>query len=172
MGPAGALVAILSSYSAVYGEQIVAWLAIGSGIISLGVWYLGWERYATVLPLSVLEGFSFAVGLVIGFSQLVNAFGLDKSTIPVHKVFYENVYEVLIRTGDLVWADFGVFLALFTSLMWLSKYLAGKPWIVLIAVIGVVYGLAMDKYGEDGNKPKLLRDLYQTLKTVEKSQLF
>jgi len=80
---------------------VVTWLAIGSGFISLGIWALGFEKYAVVLPLSVLEGFSFAVGLTIGLSQLVNAFGLDKTNIPVHKEFYLNVYETIIRTGDL-----------------------------------------------------------------------
>jgi SulP family sulfate permease len=68
LGPAGALVAILHSYSAVYGDQIIPWLAFGSGVLSFLVYALGWEKYATVLPLSVLEGFSFAVGLTIGLS--------------------------------------------------------------------------------------------------------
>lgn len=76
LGPAGALVAILHSYSAEYGEQIVPWLAFGSGVLSLLVWAMRWERYATVLPIAVLEGFSFAVGLTIGLSQLVHAMGI------------------------------------------------------------------------------------------------
>ena len=128
--------------------------------MSLAVWALGWERYATVLPLSVLEGFSFAVGLTIGCSQLVNAFGLDKESLPAHKEFYLNVYEVAIRAGDLVWADFIVFLILFIVLMWLSKYRPGKPWIVLVAIVGVAYGWAITKWGDDSMKPKLLRKLY------------
>ena len=79
-----------------------------------------------------------------------------------------NVYETLIRTGDIVWADFLVFLVLFTVLMWLSKYRPGKPWIVMIAVIGIAYGAAMSKWSPE-NKPKLLRELYPSLATNDKS---
>jgi MFS superfamily sulfate permease-like transporter len=141
---------------------------LGSGLISLVVYLLGWEKYATILPLSVLEGFSFAVGCTIGLSQLVNAFGLDKACLPKHREFYLNVYEVFIRAGDLVWADFSVFLVLFIALMWLSKYRPGKPWIVLIAIIGVIYGWVMTTWVESF-KPKLLGDLYPTLTKLDQS---
>lgn len=124
---------------------------MGSGIISILVWAMRWERYATVLPVSVLEGFSFAVGITIGLSQLINAFGLDKvkNDIPTHKEFYLNVYEVFIRAGDLLWKDFLVFLVLFIVLMALSKYLPGRPWIVLIAIVGVIYGSSMSTWGDE-----------------------
>jgi SulP family sulfate permease len=77
LGPAGALVNVLKTYSATWGADIIPWLAIGSGAISFLVYMAGMERYATVLPLSVLEGFSFAVGMTIGISQLNAALGLD-----------------------------------------------------------------------------------------------
>jgi len=33
--------------------------------------------------------------------------------------------------------------------MWLSKYRPGKPWIVMIAGIGVAYGAAMAKWAPE-----------------------
>ena len=132
------------------------------------IYAFGWEKYATVLPLSVLEGFSFAVGITIGFSQLINAYGLDKVAleIPTHARFYMNVYEVLIRTPDLMWADFSVFLVLVITLMLLSWKLPGRPWIVLISVIGIVYGYVITSYFSD-LKPRLLRDMYPEYKTMK-----
>ena len=43
--------------------------------------------------------------------------------------------------------------------MALAKYLPGKPWIVLIAFIGVLYGYLMAKF-VPSFKPTLLRDKY------------
>ena len=146
-------------------------MAIGSGAISLAVYATGMERYATVLPLSVLEGFSFAVALTIGLSQLNFALGLDKEKLKMatHPELYMNVYESLTNATSLQWTEFAPFLLLFTTLMLLSKYLPGRPWIILIAIVGVAYGAACDKWFNslDGTgtniKPKLLRDLYPAL---------
>jgi MFS superfamily sulfate permease-like transporter len=136
-------------------------LAVGSGLISFAIYATGLEKYACVLPLSVLEGFSFAVGLTIGLSQLNFALGLDKVALKMttHKELYLNVYETLTHSSDLVWLEFAPFLVLFGSLMFLSKYLPGRPWIVMIALIGVIYGYVMATFNPD-MKPKLLRDLY------------
>lgn len=81
------------------------------------------------------------------------------------------MYEVAIRAGDLLWGDFAVFLVLFAALMLLSKYLPGRPWIVLIAIIGVIYGSAISHWSPE-DKPKLLGDLYPTLTKLETSQLW
>lgn len=166
------LVNVLKTYSATYGEQIIPWLAIGSGALGLLVYATGMERYATVLPLSVLEGFSFAVGLTIGLSQLNFALGLDKEKLKMetHPELYMNVYESLSNLGSLEWTEFAPFLVLFTVLMLLSKYLPGRPWIILIAIVGVIYGAVTDRWFNESDptkgsdiKPKLLRDLYPAL---------
>lgn len=70
-----------------------------------------------------------------------------------------NVYETLAHSSNLVAMEFAPFLVLFVTLMLLSKYLPGRPWIVLIALIGVIYGYVMANFYE-ASKPKLLRDLY------------
>lgn len=43
--------------------------------------------------------------------------------------------------------------------MVLSKYLPGKPWIILIAILGILYGFIMTKYCTSF-KPTLLLDKY------------
>ena len=66
LGPAGALVNILKLYAGNYGDEIIPWLAFLSGLISLIIYLLKLEKYCTIIPNSVLEGFSFSVALVIG----------------------------------------------------------------------------------------------------------
>jgi len=43
--------------------------------------------------------------------------------------------------------------------MALSKYLPGKPWIILIAILGIIYGYIMSKFVPQ-YKPTLLLDKY------------
>ena len=66
LGPAGALVTILSEMVEEYGIEIIPWLAIFSGVLSLGVWMAKLERYCVLIPNAVLEGFSMGVGVTIG----------------------------------------------------------------------------------------------------------
>ena len=79
LGPAGALVNILKLYSGTYGAAIVPWLAFVSGLMGLAVWGCKLEKYCTIIPNSVLEGFSFSVALVIGLGQTRNAFGITQT---------------------------------------------------------------------------------------------
>ena len=72
----GALVNINKLYSGTYGPEILPWLAFVSGLMSLLVWMTKLEKYCTIIPNSVLEGFSFSVALVIGFGQTRNALGI------------------------------------------------------------------------------------------------
>ena len=76
LGPAGALVNVLNQLSSENGVQIIPLVAIGSGIITLCAYKLKLEHYCMLVPFSVLEGFSFGIGITIGAGQLNNAFGL------------------------------------------------------------------------------------------------
>ena len=76
LGPAGALVNILNRLALENGREIIPWVAFFAGLISLGVWALKLERYCTLIPNSVLEGFSFGVALTIGLGQLNFALGI------------------------------------------------------------------------------------------------
>lgn len=66
LGPAGALVNNLNKLSTLNGPEIIPMVAALSGIFSLLVWMLKLEKYCTLIPISVLEGFSFGVAITIG----------------------------------------------------------------------------------------------------------
>jgi len=55
--------------------------------------------------------------------------------------------------------EFTPFFIFFVTLMALSKYFPGKPWIILIAILGIFYGFIMTKY-VSSFKPTLLLDKY------------
>ena len=77
LGPAGALVNNLSSLESHWGIDIIPMVALGAGIISFIVYLLRLEQYCTLIPVSVLEGFSLGVAITIGTGQFNFALGLD-----------------------------------------------------------------------------------------------
>lgn len=91
LGPAGALVNIVSNLSAVNGVEMIPICATVGGIISFCVYLLKIENYCTMIPTSVLEGFSLGVATAIGLGQFDFAFGLYG--FPKHKRFFMNVAE-------------------------------------------------------------------------------
>jgi MFS superfamily sulfate permease-like transporter len=55
--------------------------------------------------------------------------------------------------------EFAPFLVFFIMLFSLSKFLPGRPWIILVAFLGLLYGVISEKCFPD-LKPTLLKDKY------------
>lgn len=155
LGPAGALVNIVSNLSAENGVDIIPWVALVSGIMSFFVYLVKFENYCTMLPCSVLEGFSFGVATTIGLGQVGFAFGLPP---PKKKEFFEKTMENFSNIGDTQMKEFLCFLPFFVVLMSLSKWKPAIPWIVVIAALGITYGVIMaEGIKNDDYTPKLLK---------------
>jgi hypothetical protein len=87
-----------------------------------------------------LEGFSLSVAVVIGFAQLNFAFGLVPER--VYKKFYGNFWLTCqnLADGQLEGREFGPFLVFFILLMYLMWWKPKMPWIILVALVGCIYG--------------------------------
>ena len=165
LGPAGALVNINSKLVAENGVEIIPYVALLTGVFTLVCWFLKLEQYCMLIPLSVLEGFSLGVATTIGFSQLRNAFGLKN--LPKHKDFYMNVFESFKNLDKAQSNEYIPFAIFFVILFSLAKFLPGRPWIILIAFCGLIYGFFTDG---SANKPTLLKDVYPEM--LERSSLY
>jgi sulfate permease, SulP family len=164
LGPAGALVNILNKLAIENGREIIPWVAFCAGVLSLMVWALKLEKYCVLIPNSVLEGFSFGVAITIGLGQLNFAMGIINAA--PSKQFYMNVLWSLQHVGDLVSVEFLPFFVFFVALFSLMKFLPGRPWIILIAILGVIYGFITKTYLEN-LKPTLLMDKYPEMAGVK-----
>jgi SulP family sulfate permease len=163
LGPAGALVNIISTLKAVNGVAIIPFVALVSGIMSFIVYLLKLEGYCTMIPTSVLEGFSLGVACSIGLGQLNYAFGL--CNLAHHKHFYMNVEESIVHVGQLQYKEFLPFLVFFVALMYLLKYKPQIPWIIVVAFVGIIYGVIMKEVvGNKDIQPLLLMDLYPQMR--------
>jgi SulP family sulfate permease len=161
LGPAGALVNIVSNLANENGKDIIPWVAFVAGAMSLVVYLVKFENYCTMLPSSVLEGFSFGVATTIGLGQLGFALGLPKNK---EKEFYMKVAENFGNIGVTQMKEFLCFLPLFVILMTLSKWKPAVPWIIVIAALGITYGVVMKQAVADPlYTPVLLKDIYPSL---------
>jgi len=169
LGPAAALVNVLNRASAENGAEIIPITAIFGGVMGLFVFPF------TYLPLfdeverqvSVLEGFSVGVAVVIAFGQINFALGLRGLTR--HPALAENLAESWEHVGEAKATEYISFLVFFVFLYCLNKIKPGvdengkpkakKPWLVFIALIGVVYGYVTSKFLPD-IKPYLISDQY------------
>jgi len=141
LGPAGALVNIVNALSTKNGMAIIPWCATLAGAMSFVVYLLKFENYCTMLPTSVLEGFSLGVATTIGLGQIAFAFGLVG--LKVQSEFYMKVYESLSNLDKTQPKEFFCFLPFFVVLMSLSRWKPATPWIIVIASIGIIYGIIM-----------------------------
>ena len=68
LGPAASLTSLLHVLEYENGVNIIPLVAIFGGAAILAVWGLKLEKYFLIIPLSVLGGFSFSVGITMGFT--------------------------------------------------------------------------------------------------------
>ena len=159
LGPAGALVNNLSKLSGEHGRDIIPMVALGCGILSFFVYLLKLEKYCTLIPISVLEGFSLGVAITIGCGQFNFALGLDLKKEPA---FYDNLKNTFSNVGDTKMKEFIPFLILYGMLMTLLRVFPGKPWIIFIALVGLIYGFLTTCFLKD-MAPLLLKDKYPAM---------
>jgi len=128
----------------------------------------------------VLEGFSFAVAIIIGVGQFNAALGLvNKPGMVKHAELHSNVIETFSYIGEADPADYGCFIFFFLLLFCLvllppmhhknadgtkGKAKPKLPWLAVTSLIGLIYGVCCS-YFWTGIKPMLLVDAYPMVTT-------
>lgn len=140
VGPAGALTGILASYALIYGPAVLPVIAIISGVLVLIVWFFRLDRYIVFIPSSVVHGFTLAVAITIGFSQLNPALGLKG--MEKHETFTANTLESFRHISSIDWSAFGLFAIGFVALFALLKFAPKFPGIIAVAIAGIGAGYA------------------------------
>ena len=97
IGPAGALAPILNSYSVQWGAGILPWISAGSSLLVFATYATGVQKYMLIMPKAVFEGFTVAVAVTIGLSQIPAGFGLVTAK---HAHFLANLLESLAHLPE------------------------------------------------------------------------
>lgn len=143
VGPTGALSGILATYAILYGVGVLPLLAILSGLIILLFYIFRLDKYIIFIPSSVIHGFTLGVAFIIGLNQLNFALGL--SGLAQHSHFFENVLESLHHLGSTNGIALSIFAIALGVLLLFSRYLKKIPGAIVVAVFGIILGIATNK---------------------------
>jgi MFS superfamily sulfate permease-like transporter len=153
-GPTGALSGILSHYVSSYGVDILPFLALTAGLVTLLVFVLEWEKYVILVPSAVTEGFTLGVALIIALNQLNFVLGLPSSKNKGSLI--QNVVENLRDIKEANGTSVIVFALTLTTMLILIKRWPRVPWVIFVSIFGILlgYGMAHD-YIRNLNLPSL-----------------
>lgn len=138
IGPTGALSGVLAAYVLTHGAASLPMLATMTGVMTLIVYLLRWERYIVFIPASVIHGFTLGVAFIIGLNQLNFALGL--TGLPTHPHLIENIWESLQHLGNLHVPTILIFLAGLAFLLVAVKKFPRIPGAIILAIVGVGVG--------------------------------
>ncbi len=138
VGPTGALSGILIVFAIKYGVSILPLLAILTGLMTLIVFLLRWERYIVFIPSSVVHGFTLGVAFIIALGQFNFAFGLKG--LPVHEKLIDNLGESFSHLSSLHWATLILTISGLIFLFAWRKFYPKVPGVMVLAPIGILLG--------------------------------
>ncbi|MFA6024443.1 MAG: SulP family inorganic anion transporter [Candidatus Gracilibacteria bacterium] len=138
VGPTGALSGLIAAFVLSHGVDQVSSLALVSGVLILGAYFLKLERYLIFVPSSVIHGFTLGVAFIIAGNQVNFALGLKD--LPAHDRFFENLVESFAHLSQTSILSFLVFLAFLLTLFLLRRFLPRIPGAILLSPLGILLG--------------------------------
>eukprot|EP00696_Hemimastix_kukwesjijk_P014424 gnl/Hemi2/28426_TR9400_c0_g1_i1.p1 gnl/Hemi2/28426_TR9400_c0_g1~~gnl/Hemi2/28426_TR9400_c0_g1_i1.p1 ORF type:complete len:664 (+),score=227.10 gnl/Hemi2/28426_TR9400_c0_g1_i1:169-2160(+) len=138
-GPTGAISGLLTTAVSIHGAEILPFLAFFCGLICVVVWILELERFAQLVPTSVMEGFTLGVALIISLNQLNYALGLP--AVPRHELFISNIMENLQHADQTNGLAVLIFLFTFVPMLMLALRWGTIPWASIFCLVGVIIGI-------------------------------
>jgi SulP family sulfate permease len=162
-GPTGALSGLLMAIASIFGGEILPYVAMMAGVMVFAVWYFNLADYMLFIPSSVIHGFTFGVGLIIGLGQMDFALGLQFHH--EEQEFFMKVYESFMHVGYLKLECLILFGSQLFLLLFLAKRWKTIPWEIIMAAIGIALAVACDSflYEDFGIKFVTLHDKFGDL---------
>lgn len=139
VGPTGALSGILFLAAQKDGVNILPWLAVWSGVLTLIIWGFRLIDYFLFIPNSVVHGFTLGIGITLVCGQFDAAIGLSiihQKTGPLMKLL-ESMMHISTITS---YASVIYFAANFSFLFFVMSKYPKYPWQLLIVAIGIMVG--------------------------------
>ncbi len=115
-------------------------LAVVTGVMTLFVFVLKWDKYLTFIPASVIHGFTLGVAFIIALTQLNNALGLTGMT--PHESQLANIMESLRHLAFADGPTVLVFLAGLAFLFGWMRLVPRFPGAIILAAAGIGLGYA------------------------------
>ena len=131
---------IVSMIFAQYSSSLTEAAAIGvlAGIIQIVFAALGLGRYIAYLPRSVLAGFWSGLGILLFFSQIGHAIGIQPASTGVVPVVDEVIARFGSRNSDALTL---ILISLAVALVWRGRVAVKLPRSLVVLVVGTVLGM-------------------------------
>lgn len=143
IGAAGALTTTLfaATLSAPLhlGPLILPIIAITVGLIILGIWAIGADRFLYYIPSSVMYGFATGVAVLIAASQLFDATGL--SHLKRTGTFLGDIRIFIQHSGEADMMTMVVFAIFLSAILLWKRCIKTIPAVIPISIAGVLFGI-------------------------------
>lgn len=148
-GPTGALSPILAWYSVSYGQQILPWLAIGAGLLSIVAYVVRIDAVCAHITPVVMEGFNLGVAFTIASNQI--PYGLGIEGLYKHRHLYNNIAEFARNIGSAEPFQSSITIVGFLVLVTLNRWRPKFPWFLCIGCLGILFGYMVENdHGFEG----------------------
>ena len=131
---------VVSMILAQYSDSVIEAVAIGvlAGLIQIVFGALGLGRYIAYLPHSVLAGFWSGLGILLLFSQIGHAIGIDPAASGVVPVVDEVIERFGSRSSDALTL---ILISLAVALIWRGRVAVKLPRSLIVLVVGTLLGV-------------------------------
>ncbi|MDE2745134.1 MAG: SulP family inorganic anion transporter [Chloroflexota bacterium] len=131
---------VVSMIFAQYSNSLTEAVAIGvlAGAAQIVFAALGLGRYIAYLPHSVLAGFWSGLGILLCFSQIGHAIGIEPAASGVVPVVNEAIDRFGSRNGDALTL---IAICLAVALIWRGRVALKLPRSLIVLVIGTILGV-------------------------------
>ncbi|MGE4324612.1 MAG: SulP family inorganic anion transporter [Pseudodonghicola sp.] len=137
-GPTGAFIVVVYGVIAQHGYDGLVLATLMAGLILI---VAGWLRAGSLIafvPEPVINGFTIGIGVIIGFGQISNFFGLSLAHEPAD--FVEKLPALWAARDSVSWQSFGIGLLTMVAIMVLRRLFPRFPG--LIVAVGAGSALA------------------------------
>ncbi len=126
---------------------VLPFVAILTWLVILVIWAFKFEKYLIYVPSSVMYWFAAWVAITIAFSQLNDMLWLTGVTPSTH--FVSKLMNSFDKIGTFSLSTFIVFVLTFGIILFLKRIKFVLPWVVVVAFLWVIFGMAMAHFGWD-----------------------
>lgn len=159
LGPTGSLTSFLQNCCLKYGMSSLPYFAMVAGAYTFLLRMYSLEKFIDLFPIPVNEGFTLGIALVMMIGQINNIFGIGtikkteyiktndgaEATITIDELENEDklldkLIDNMSYLTDMKPFTFFVFLLFFISLYFLLRKYPHIPWMIISAVVGIVFG--------------------------------
>ncbi|NOT37809.1 MAG: SulP family inorganic anion transporter [Saprospiraceae bacterium] len=157
-GPTAAYIPIIGGLMATYSHSFLVMVSIVAGILLLFSGIFKFGRFVTLVPHSIVVGFTIGIAIVIAFSQMGEVFGFKNK---IGYAFIEQIQKTISYLPEM--NVFAMIVALLTFAI--CKILISYSKLIPAPVIGLGFGYIAAKTFWSDKGLVLIKDKYGSIPT-------